>query len=137
MVKLLVEIADEDDLDFGEVDWEQTAAEQVLPEADFGDAKEGDLFAMEDRNNLAEEWPGRRVFIGMGETCVWVFDEHGVLINEPDQGVGVGHQEFDGDDGFQSKVAEGYYRFVPREEPEAQSRRTRVLRLCCSLARAS
>ena len=71
MVELLVPIEGEDDLDFGEVEWTQVAATQVLPAPDFGDCTEGDLFAMEDRNSLANEWPGRRVFVGMGKSCVW------------------------------------------------------------------
>ena len=122
MVQLVVEIEDEDDVDFGDVDWEHLCGTQALPlQADFGDAEEGDVFAMEDRQCVAEEWPGRKVFVGMSEGCVWVFDEHGKLINEPAEGVALGFQPFSGlDMSFQDRLAEGYYRLVPRQQEQQQ-----------------
>ena len=120
MVLLVVPIADGDDMDFGDVDWQQCAATQVLPEyANFSDADEGDMFAMEDRNSLASEWPGRKVFIGFGGDCVYVFNENGILIDEPDEGVRKGCQAFsEGEDHFQGDVSEGYYRFAQQQQQQ-------------------
>ena len=74
---------------------------------------------MEDRNNLANEWPGRKVFVGMGDgDDVWIFDEHGGLIDEPDEGVEKGRQAFVGNGGFKEDYSEGYYRVPPKEQVE-------------------
>ena len=79
MVQLRVVQEAADDLDFDlEGTWDEVRQAQVAPEEDLEDLEEGDVFAMEDRKDLAEPWPGRKVFVGMGDgDDVWIFDEHG------------------------------------------------------------
>ena len=83
MVQLRVVRDAADDLEFDvQGTWDEVRQAQVAPESDLEDLEEGDVFAMEDRNNLAEEWPGRKVFVGMGDgDDVWIFDERGGLIS--------------------------------------------------------
>ena len=92
MVQLRVVQEEADDLDFDlEGTWDDVWQAQDAPKSDLEDLEEGDCFAMEDRNNLAKEWPGRKVFVGMGDDDdVWIFDEHGGLIDEPGEGVDKG-----------------------------------------------
>ena len=57
--------------------WPTVAAEQpaaadedaITPET-FSEAEEGDVFAFEDRNFLWDEWPGRCVFVVLGDDCI-------------------------------------------------------------------
>ena len=77
---------------------------QSFPEAD-----EGDVMVMHDRNSFAQEWPNRRVFVVLGAGCVHIFDEHGVAINEPSEGVADGRQALGGSDGFLADWKAGYY----------------------------
>ena len=71
-MRLIVPQRDTDGNDFScDGDWEQLCCDQVLPES-LDDAKEGDVFAMEGRKNLTNDWPGNRVFVGLDEH-VWIF----------------------------------------------------------------
>ena len=80
-MKLIVPAQESDDLDFSiDGDWEQLCCDQVLPES-LDDAEEGDVFAMEGRNNPAEDWPGNRVFVALDEH-VWIFWENGEVFND-------------------------------------------------------
>ena len=80
-MKLTVPQREADDLDFSQDgDWEQLCCDQVLPES-LDDAEEGDVFAMEGRNNPAEDWPGNRVFVALDEH-VWIFWENGEVFND-------------------------------------------------------
>ena len=75
-------------------DWEQLAAKQE--KLDLESLEEGDVWALEDRNNFAHDWPGRRVFVlvdDVDQDRVIVFDELGALINEPTDGVCQGVQQ--------------------------------------------
>ena len=120
MVQLRVvrEAADELDFDL-QGTWDEVWQAQLVPESDLEGLDEGDVFAMEDRNELAQQWPGRKVFVGMGDgNDVWIFDEHGGLIDEPAEGVDKGLQPFSGDGGFKADWSEGYYRVPPREQVE-------------------
>ena len=58
----------------------------------FVEADIGDVLAMEDRNDFTQEWPGRRVFIMLQDECVYVFDEIGNAIHEPESFVAHGRQ---------------------------------------------
>ena len=111
MVQLRVIQEAADDLDFDvEGTWDDVWQAQYAPESDLEDLEEGNLVAMEDRNDLAKDWPGRKVFVGIGYgDDVWIFDEHGVFIDEPDEGVDKGLQSFSGERGFKSDWKEGYY----------------------------
>ena len=122
MVQLRVVQEGHDDLEFDlPGTWDEQRQAQVEPASDLEDLEEGDVYALEDRNNLAQPWPGRKVFVGMGNGHdVWVFDEHGVLIDEPDEGVVQGLQSFDGHGGFKEDWAEGYYRVPPKEQVEQE-----------------
>ena len=56
----------------------------------FIDSEVGTVLALQDRNNLVEDWPGRRVFVVMGVSCACIFDEDGTPIDEPEEYVVAG-----------------------------------------------
>ena len=105
--------------------WEMVAASQPAADDDdaitadnFTEADEYDVFAMNDRNSFAQEWPNRRIFVVLGDGCVHIFNEQGVAINEPGEGVIEGRQDLDGDSGFLADWTSDYYRLpVEAEEP--------------------
>ena len=47
--------------------------EKICPQS-FYDCEVGTVLALEDRNSLAQDWPGRRVFVVRGNTSACVFD---------------------------------------------------------------
>ena len=47
--------------------------ERICPQS-FYDCEVGTVLALEDRNSLAQDWPGRRVFVVRGNTSACVFD---------------------------------------------------------------
>ena len=115
---------DDDDIDFSiEGDWESLACDQVLPES-IDDIDEGDVYAMEDRNDTNDNWPGRRRFVCIDEH-VWVFDESGQILNalvDPvDKHIGIYDDNiYDGMSfsAFKEELALGLFRFgVLEDEP--------------------
>ena len=84
--------------------WPTIAAEQ--PAADDEDAitpdnfvdggYEGDVFAFEDRNCIADDW--RLIFVVLSEDCVYIFNDSGEKMHEPSDGVVEGRQPLEGDD---------------------------------------
>ena len=66
----------------------------------FCDCEQNTVLALEDRNSLANEWPGRSVFVVKGLSCVCIFDEWGEPIDEPSEFVTAGRQPLEGDGAF-------------------------------------
>ena len=85
--------------------------EEAITPVNFSESDLGDVIAMEDRNNFSDEWPERRVFAMLGDDCVHIFDEHGKLIHEPENGLDQGKQVINGEQGFLAEwIEEAYYR---------------------------
>ena len=109
----------DDDYDVGQ-NWVQMAEEQCnRGSIGFNTLEEGDVLAMWDRNLFTSDWPGRRVFVLLySEQWVYVFDEHGVAIDEPDSFVVGGRQALRGDNSFEQEWGDGsdYYYCVPSVE---------------------
>lgn len=81
------------------VEWSELAAQQAQLRGDEAITCESFLedellatLAMEDRNNCADAWPGRKIFVVLGDGNVCVFDEFGDQINEPSEGIKHGVQ---------------------------------------------
>ena len=101
--------------------WVDLDAEQDLMEDNevacaesFGDCEHNHVLALEDRNSLTEEWPGRRVFVVKGATCACIFDDSGVPIDEPSDFVSAGKQLLVCDDEaktFRHDWDAGFYRY--------------------------
>ena len=109
----------DDDYDVGQ-NWVQMAEEQCnRGSIGFNTLEEGDVLAMWDRNLFTSDWPGRRVFVLLySEQSVFVFDEHGVAIDEPESFVVGGRQALRGDNSFEQEWGDGsdYYYCVPSVE---------------------
>jgi hypothetical protein len=95
--------------------WPAVAAAQPAADDDdaitpdnFAEGDEGDIFAFEDRNMFDDPW--RLIFVVLGEGCVYIFDDEGAKINEPDDNVADGCQALEGDKGFLTDWRNGYYR---------------------------
>ena len=74
--------------------WTDLAATQLYTQIDFDMVGEGDVFALLDRRTLDAPF-ARRVFVLVLDdaTCA-VYDEQGVLLDEPDNGTPLGVQAF-------------------------------------------
>jgi hypothetical protein len=108
--------------------WPIIAAEQ--PAADEEDATtpsnfvdggyEGEVFAFEDRNCIADDW--RLVYVVLSDDCVYIFNDTGEKIHEPSDGIVEGRQPLEGDDetpGFLDDWRDGYYRTAAADAAEA------------------
>ena len=94
------------------------ADEDAITPESFSEAEEGDVFAFEDRNHLWDDWPGRCVFVVLGDDCIYLFDSEGARIDEPESFVVDGVQPLNGSDGFFDDWRSGYYRML--DEPAAR-----------------
>ena len=59
--------------------------DELVTANSFSDSDCGTVLALQDRNSLAEDWPGRRVFVVMGVTSACILDENGTPIDEQDE----------------------------------------------------
>ena len=117
-MQLKVPLRHADDLAFSfDGDWEQRCCDQVLPKS-LDDAEEGNVFTMEDRKGLNQNWPGRRVFVGLDEHA-WIFDENGDLFNDLSEDGAEDQFMFKplSFAHFKRELKEGYFRFGVLEEP--------------------
>ena len=94
--------------------WEELARAQLNLPPDF-EPEEGDVLALEDRDCFITEWPSRRVFVLVGFDCIYLFDENGTVIDDPENFVPNGRQDHLGDHGFINEFRSGdnYYRLPP------------------------
>ena len=116
-MKLTVPQREADELDFSfDSDWEQLCCDQVVPE-NLDDIDEGDAFAMEDRKDINDNWPGRRVYLGFDEH-VWMFDENGALFNDLAEDAAEDKFIYQplGFADFKREFNQGYFRFGVRED---------------------
>ena len=51
-----------------------------------------------------------------GDDCVYLFDEHGALIDEAEHFTPGGVQKLEGDDNFLDEWRDGYYKFTKNDE---------------------
>jgi len=96
------------------ISWPALVQQQLInPEGWESDWEAGDIVALEDRNELTREWPGRRIFALFDDDRVFIFDENGLPLDEPDYGVPLGCQKLHGDASFVEELGV-YYRLPPR-----------------------
>ena len=89
-------------------------AARLVQADNFAKELPGHCLALEDRNSLAEEWPGRRVFVVRGATSACIFDEDGDAIDEPSDFVSAGVQPLEDEDEsktFGHDWDAGFYRY--------------------------
>jgi len=89
-------------------------AARLVQADNFAKELPGHCLALEDRNSLAEEWPGRRVFVVRGATSACIFDEDGDAIDEPADFVSAGVQPLEDEDEsktFGHDWDAGFYRY--------------------------
>ena len=77
------------------------------------DCEEGEVLALEHRRDCEMEWPGDRVFVVKKGDSVYIYDESGVPIHDPECSLINGKQFLDSDDAssFAGDWEQGYYQY--------------------------
>lgn len=118
-------VLDEYDTDCSWAEQAQRQSDGKYGDITFGTMEEGDCLAMQDRNSFAEDFNRCIWVLFEDDSNVLIFDEHGSVIDEPDQFVCKGRQPLrSGNHSFMDEWKEGYYRVPPPVEAPSEIGRT-------------